>query len=378
MLELRMLQPVNRIALLGGVLGLIGGLLPWLIFKANRLLPGQNLWWWSLGLEHALVLVVFGAVIWFSRQKERGVWLAVLGNLALTLLLVLLGLEARVLAENPLSRVAPSAGAWLALASAALVIYGARLEVRAWWVNLAFVFAVLWIAVGGLNALSVLREYASSSSEFWNELSRHALLALSALLIAGVLGLTLGVAASRSPRGSSLVLGLVSALQTVPSIALFALLIPLFSALVRGAPWLESLGVRGIGVAPALTALALYGLLPVVRGTLTGLRSVPAATLEAGRGLGYTPWQLFTRIEVPLAAPLMLEGIRLAGVSLMGLAALSSLIGAGGLGAFIFTGLGSGALDRVMLGAIPTLILALIANALLRQLEITAIPRGLR
>ncbi len=360
------------------MLGLISALLPWMTFKANRLLPGQSLWIWSLGLEHYLIPIIFIAIIWFSRRKQNAVLLNILGNAALISLLVLIGLEARVLGNNPLSRVAPSAGVWVALTASALVIYGAQLEVKVWWFGGGLLFAVVWLAAGGLGALSVLREYASSSSEFWTEVSRHALLASGALLIATVLGVILGIAASRSKRASSLVLGVVSAVQTVPSVALFALLIPMFSALVRGAPWLESFGVRGIGVAPALTALTLYGLLPVVRGVLTGLRAVPSATLEAGRGLGYTPVQLFKRIELPLAAPLMLEGVRLAGVSLMGLTALSSLIGAGGLGSFIFTGLGSGALDRVMLGAIPTLLLALFANALLRRLELGAIPRGLR
>jgi osmoprotectant transport system permease protein len=373
-----MLKPVNRIALLGGTLGLSSVVLPWMTFKANRLVPGQDLRFWALGFEHALIPVLFIAVLWFARRKQSGFALHLLGNAVLISIVVLLGLEARVLGENPLSRVAPSVGLWLALAASTLVIYGAQLEQKIWWFGVGFLFAVVWLAVGGLGALSVLREYSSSSSEFWNEVWRHTWLALGALILATMIGLMLGISVSRSTRASSLVLGFVSALQTVPSIALFALLIPMFSALTRSAPWLESLGVRGIGVAPALTALTLYGLLPVLRGVLTGLRSVPAATLEAGTGLGYTSAQLFTRIELPLAAPLMLEGVRLAGVSLMGLAALSSLIGAGGLGAFIFTGLGSGALDRVMLGAIPTLVLALFANTLLRQLELSAIPKGLK
>ena len=148
--------------------------------------------------------------------------------------------------------------------------------------------------------------------------------------------------------------------------------------LVRAFPALESLGIRGIGFAPAITALTIYGLLPIVRGVLNGLKAVPESSLEAGRGMGMTAWQLFFQVELPLALGLILNGIRTGAVQLVGLSTLSSLIGAGGLGVFIFGGLGSAANDLVLLGAIPVLVLAVMTDTAFRGLEQAGIPKGLR
>jgi osmoprotectant transport system permease protein len=193
-----------------------------------------------------------------------------------------------------------------------------------------------------------------------------------------LLGLPLGVWAARDVRVGHVVLGILSALQTIPSIALLTMLIAPFSGLARSFPFLETIGVRGIGSAPALTALTLYGLLPIVRGTVNGLRSVNPATLEAARGMGMTDTQRFWRVEWPLALPLIMSGLRTGAVSLVGLAALSSLVGAGGLGIFIFAGLGGAALDQVLLGAIPVLALAVLTDTLFGLLERSSVPRGLR
>jgi osmoprotectant transport system permease protein len=115
-----------------------------------------------------------------------------------------------------------------------------------------------------------------------------------------------------------------------------------------------------------------------VRGVLNGLKAVPENALEAGRGMGMTNWQLFFRVELPLALGLMLNGIRTSAVQLIGLSTLSSLIGAGGLGVFIFGGLGSAANDLVLLGAIPVLILAVLTDTTFSGLERAGIPKGLR
>jgi osmoprotectant transport system permease protein len=291
----------------------------------------------------------------------------------------------RLIADSELARVSPNAAAWLGLMGAALMVYGGRNELRQSDGSAKFTLssfgvigAVLVIALGGLNDLSVLREFASNRDVFWGQVGQHALLTLVALGLSSLFGLPLGAWAARNPRVANAVITISSALQTVPSVALLTLLIAPYSALSRAVPALDAIGIRGIGAAPALTALTLYGLLPIVRGTLNGLRSVNENALEAARGMGMTSSQLFWRVSVPLALPLILEGLRLSAVNLVGLTALSSLVGAGGLGFFIFSGLGSGALDLVLLGAIPTLVLALLANAGFSSLERAMTPKGLR
>jgi osmoprotectant transport system permease protein len=156
-------------------------------------------------------------------------------------------------------------------------------------------------------------------------------------------------------------------LQTVPSVALFGLLIVPLSAMATAVPPLAAIGVGGIGPAPAIIALILYALLPVVRNSMAGIAGVDPAVIEAGRGMGMTGRQLFWRAELPLAAPVLLAGLRIVIVQAIGLAVVAALIGAGGLGSLVFEGLGQYAADLVLLGALPAIGLALAADFLLQS-----------
>jgi osmoprotectant transport system permease protein len=380
---------VNRIALLGASIGTLSvALLPLLILKPNRLLAGKGVSALGFGLEGWALLGLFmiAAALSVLRVKARGLLLALLGNVVLILSSLVIGLQATARTTgNPLARVSPDGAAWLSWLGAGLLIYGGLNAwrggtpvLRFFLSSLGIGFIAVFIALGGWSGLSVLREYATNQNIFWSQLLQHTILTLSALLLSSLIGLPLGAWASRQPRVAAAVIAVSSALQTVPSVALLTLLIAPYSAVSRAFPALEAIGIRGIGAAPALTALTLYGLLPIVRGVLNGLGGVDKAALEAARGMGMTASQVFWRVAVPLAVPLTLEGLRLSAVNLVGLTALSSLVGAGGLGFFIFSGLGSGALDLVLLGAIPTLILALVANAGFSGLERGLTPKGLR
>jgi len=174
---------------------------------------------------------------------------------------------------------------------------------------------------------------------------------------AGVLiAVPLGLAITRIPALGRPVLGFAGVIQTVPSLALFGLLIPL--------PF-----IGGIGSRTAIIALVLYALLPILRNTVTGVRHVDPAILDAASGMGMTDWQRLTLVEVPLALPSIFSGIRIATVVGVGLVTIAAAVGAGGLGSFIFRGLAM--LDSRLLfaGAIPSAILALIADGGLAMLE---------
>ena len=205
---------------------------------------------------------------------------------------------------------------------------------------------------------------------FGQELGRHLYLIVFALLLATLIGAPLAVWASRNARVSGTVLGLAGGVQTtVPSLALLGLLIAPLSVLANTFPALRSVGISGIGVAPALTAMTLYALLPVLRNGVVALRGVSPGALDAARGMGMTDNQRFWRVQLPLALPVWLSGIRQAAVMLVGVASVAQLIGAGGLGYFIFSGLQSGAADLILLGALPAALLAIGLDALLRGLE---------
>jgi osmoprotectant transport system permease protein len=171
----------------------------------------------------------------------------------------------------------------------------------------------------------------------------------------------------RRPGWQGPVFAVLNLLQTIPSIALFGLLIVPLSAVASAFPSFAALGIGGIGVAPALIALVLYALLPVVRSTVAGLSGVDRGVVDAARGMGMRQRQRFWQVELPLSAPVLLAGLRIVTVQAIGLAVVAALIGAGGLGSFVFQGLGQYAADLVLLGALPAIALALAADFLLQS-----------
>jgi osmoprotectant transport system permease protein len=226
--------------------------------------------------------------------------------------------------------------------------------------------------------LSVLREYLSKKERFARELGTHLSIAFSGVGIATIIGIPVGIIAYRKAGVEKSAFFLVNTAQTVPSLALFGLLIAPLSFLSNKFPVLREMGIRGIGTAPAIIALALYALLPIIRNTFTSLKVVDPAIIEAGRGMGLGRFRLLLRIEFPLAAPVLLNGLRLAAVQAVGNTAVAALIGAGGLGFFIFQGLGQAAADLVLLGAIPVVLLAVLVDRGMQLLIRLLTPEGLR
>ena len=183
----------------------------------------------------------------------------------------------------------------------------------------------------------------------------HVVLVLVSVGFATAVGVPLGVALTRRPTWQRPVLGAANVVQTIPSLALFGLLIPL--------PFF------GIGMRTALVALTLYALLPILRNTVTGIATIDPALREAAVGMGMTNRQLLRRLELPLAASIILAGIRVATVIGVGLATIAAPIGAGGLGTLVFSGVASLDNTRILAGAVPAAVLALAADAALGALE---------
>lgn len=177
-----------------------------------------------------------------------------------------------------------------------------------------------------------------------------------------------GIILTRSERLSTPLLGVASVIQTIPSLALFGLVIPIFMAL--------SLPI--IGLFPALFALFLYALLPILRNTYTGIRQVDPVILEAAKGIGMTNAQILWKVELPLSIPVIMAGIRTSTVISIGIATLAALIGAGGLGELIFRGLRTINYKLMLAGAVPAAMLALILDILLAWVENILTPKGLK
>lgn len=186
----------------------------------------------------------------------------------------------------------------------------------------------------------------------------HFLISIIALVLGAVVAVPLGILLTRSGKASRYVIGFVSVLQTVPSLALLALMIPLF----------------GVGKFPAIISLFIYSLLPILRNTYIGINNVNENTVDSAKGMGMTETQLISKVKLPLAAPVIMSGIRLAGVYVIAWATLASYIGAGGLGDFIFNGLNVYDQEMIIWGTIPVTILALLSDFLLGKVETAVTP----
>ncbi len=193
----------------------------------------------------------------------------------------------------------------------------------------------------------------------------HVWLVANSMLLAIAIGAPLGILLTRRPRWKALILGSSNIIQTIPSLALFGLLLPL--------PWL---GVRADRL--TIAALTLYALLPIVRNTYVGISGVDPAVRESAVGMGLSSRELLWHVELPLATPVMLAGIRTATVITIGTATIAAAIGAGGLGEFIFRGLAMVDNKVILAGAIPAALMALIADSLLGLLERRAFRRSHR
>jgi osmoprotectant transport system permease protein len=188
---------------------------------------------------------------------------------------------------------------------------------------------------------------------------RHLEICAISIGLALALGIPLGIAAAKIRSLSFPVLGAVGVIYTVPTLAMFGLMIPLL----------------GLGVVPAIAAIVLYSLLPVVQNAYTGIINVPPHTREAARALGMSEAQILWRVELPLSLPVLSAGTRTAVVNAVGMGTLASLIGAGGLGDLIFRGISTVSMAVVLAGSIPVVVMAVLADILLRALEARAAGR---
>lgn len=531
---------MNRIAMLGGLIAGLGFFfLPILNLKPNRLASGTsfNLLEFQ-GDDRYLILFILAlvplALAFRDEVGSRGWLLVGSGSLLFLLTLILPAMAGRMLLLDPEAylsggafirnpRILPSGGFALGLVGAYVTIFAgvrdlARAGAQAWLQTLATwfapVIAVVLLLNGSFDVYSIMVEFYANGAALEQKFVEHLMFVGISLLVGFVVGVGLGLWASRDERVAPIILYAVGIIQTIPSLALFGvLLVPLarlgsmeflpvasffgvsaaiaivigasyvfladrepaqlrvvhllatalsaavplalfvgvlvsfvfrlasigftsgnyggttsaigslllaaivawvvgrwmvapegrLRRLLRWANWalsgatvvavlvlfvqasgssralggveslqaltIRDLGVSGIGVAPALIALTLYSLLPLVRNTYAGLNNVDNAIIDSGRGMGMTPTQRFMQIELPLAFPVIMAGVRNAGVALVGIGTVATVIGAGGLGDFVIQGIVNTSIDQILLGAIPAIGLALVLDAGLRGVE---------
>jgi len=353
--------------------------------RPNRIADGEAFRFADLALPVApvLALAITAAVLVVAARWARQAEIPALALWAVTVTIVpwiLFHMAAVELFDagrlDDLARVSPGGGVWVALVAALAawheLLRSVRRSLRGLVVALllaALAFVAVQIASPPLERISYIVEYNVRSDRFLDELLQHIRLSGSAVAFATLIGVPAGMIAYRHRRLRAAILDVTSTIQTIPSLAMFGLLIAPLAALSRAVPTLRAMGVSGVGTTPALIALTLYALLPVVRNTLTGLAVVPPSVRESGQAMGMTRRQRFWMVEVPLALPVLLRGIRTAAVQAVGNTTVAGLIGAGGLGWFIFQGLGQAATDLVVLGVIPIVGLAIVVDRVFQGLQ---------
>jgi osmoprotectant transport system permease protein len=294
------------------------------------------------------------------------------------------GLLARGLAspQTPALRLSLGPAFWIPLACALFAFLDAMqrmqfgLVLRASFFILLCLPFVLLAGAGFFDALSLAREFENHQAVFIQALVDHLLLVVLSLGLALLIAIPIIFAIRQKSGLQNLVYASLGVIQAVPSIALFGLLIAPLSALVLHVPVLAQFGISGTGRTPAIIALVLYALLPLVRNGMTGLDAVSPDVRDAAKGLGFSAGARVLKVDLPLAMPALLSGMRVVTVQAIGLAAVAALIGAGGLGTFVFQGIGQYALDLVLVGAIPIILLALGADLTFQLLLSTVRARA--
>lgn len=342
--------------------------------QPNRILPGVGyslqdaVGWWSMIIVTTLLISAF--LLSFSRLSLRR-WLQLF---IVTLLLVLMPISLSSFAQNHIpetlthARTGLGSAFWLVFFLLVLMLIELQQKLELSRTIYCFIFSFPLIStvfiylMGGLDTLAILREYGARSDQFHQAVHIHIALVGGAVITSILLAACLVAMMRKSTTAQKIIFPLLNFIQTIPSLALFGLLIAPLGYIASKSEWLQAMNVSGIGWAPAMIALIAYSLLPMVRNTFVALEEVSESVIEAAKGMGMSPAQVFIQVRLPLAMPVILEGIRITTIQAIGLTAVAALIGAGGLGNFIFQGLGQAAMDMVLLGALPILLLAIIAD----------------
>jgi osmoprotectant transport system permease protein len=348
-----------------------------LLHKANRLVEGAKIASDAVIPSYVLVTMIIAlsvTTLSLRFRAERVLKAAILSASFLSVLFYCGKFADSILSESPYARVSFSTGFWVFILGLylffTLLITKIESKNEKAVIGLIFFAPVLIIFMTGfMDNMSVMREYINYSDRFLPEIANHLVLSCGSVFLACVAGIPMGIFAFRHRKTGEKIFNILNILQTIPSIALFGLLMIPLAWLVKHLTFLEKLGISGIGWTPAVIALFMYSLLPVVRNTYEGLDSIDTSVIEAGKGVGMTKKQILRQIEIPLSLPVVLNGIRVALVQSIGNTAVASLIGAGGMGLFIFQGLGQSAVDLIILGAVPTIIMAILADSIMQTIN---------
>jgi osmoprotectant transport system permease protein len=362
----------RAVAVSGATLGIAAALGPFgLVLRTNRIARGESVSLlsafgpWGVALLACWALVA-GLALSRAPLRTRGIAASLAAGAAPVVALWQAGIFATGFAQEAgdLARVSLGAGFWLTVAASYIAVFAAtawleRGAVRAFVAYAPFAAVAALIASGALSSLGIAKEYANNAESFARQMNLHVAYVGVSVLAGLALGLALGLLAARRPATEPIVFGALNVLQVLPTLAFIGLLYPLLTDLSRTVDLFAAIGVRGVGWAPVVIVLSAYAVYPIARNTHAAFVSLEPAVIDAARGIGMGPARLLREVEVPLAAPVILAGLRVALVQSTAGAIIAGLVGGGGLGTFVFLGASETASDLMLLGVLPIVALAL-------------------
>jgi len=360
------------VAVAGSLLGIATIFVPsFVAFRPNRIVEGVpesamnalGVWGWVL---LAMWIAAAGLSLTSIPYRWRGLLVGLLGGGTAVVATWRVGVEAGAyLAEQgDVARLSLGGAFWLLLLASYLVVFAASAWTPPGWSRvLVSYLPAVGVAVllfgGSLASLSIMREYENNSLEFWAQLRLQLLYVLGATSLGFIIGMPLGLIAARRPSAEPAIFTTLNILEVLPVLAFIGLLNPILTGLSERIPLLAALGVRGVGWAPVLIVLTAYAMYPIARNSYTAMTTLDPAVLDAGRGVGMKRFRLLFEVELPMAAPVILAGLRIALVQTTAGAIIAGLVGGGGLGTFVFLGAAQTATDLILLGTIPIVVMAL-------------------
>ncbi|NLC65445.1 MAG: ABC transporter permease [Clostridium sp.] len=349
-------------------------------YKPNRISQGIKYssfqFFGSFGI---IILILWTGLIALSfyNKKNKNMLIFIVTSFLIVAIFFLLQLRTGAYTEGESSaRITLSSGFFVQIFSIYMIFSTYTQKIKNFkfikWIGFIAIFAALsyLMITGAFDDLSIIKEYNIKKTQFIDNLRIHALLTFGSVISGAIIAIPLGFLAYSKKKLEGKIMIPLSIIETIPSLSLFGILLVPLSGLGR-LPFFNALGVSGIGWAPAYVALTLYTLLPIGRNTLTGFYSVDRNIIEAAKGMGMSKSQILKKIELPLAFPVIFTGIRIAFIQTIGGAVLAGLVGGGGMGTFVFLGLGEASPDLILLGVLPIVFFTVVLDYILRAFEKT-------
>ena len=327
-----------------------------------------------LGVLIFLLWVIIMALSFYDK-KNKNIMVFTVSSILLICLFWSLGISSgKFPIVSSVGRISLSSGFYVQIFAMYMLFstYAKRIKeykIIVWITGLVIIgFLSYFMITGAFDDLSLIKEYNIKKTQFYNNLRLHAFLTFGSVITGVIIAVPLGFLAYSKKKLEDKIMIPLSIIETIPSLSLFGILLIPLSGLGK-LPFFDAIGVSGIGWAPAYIALTLYTLLPIGRNTLTGFYSVNKNIIEAAKGMGMSKSQVLIRVELPLAFPVIFTGIRIAFVQTIGGAVLAGLVGGGGMGTFVFLGLGEASPDLILLGVLPIVFFTVLLDYILKAFE---------